>query len=293
MENNDKINYDTQAAKTLGDELRKHRTDAKIDIEDVASRLKLSAEQIDALEKGEYSNFPGLVFVSGYLRSYARFLKIDEQTITKHLHSITPQLEDHVYAVTRSTKSGLSYEDAEKQGFPKWILGAAALALAIGGVYFWQSKSSYENEQANIQNSKDVADTMKTPALKTDNVTVSEMTEDGKKEITNKPEAANEQAASAASDVVEKKPAVKVEKDELWIKVQYRSNLIITDKDGKVVFSRIVPAGSEHRLRGGAPYNVWIGIAAGSEANYGGTPIEPLKHRVAGEKSASFVAGKN
>lgn len=84
MENNDKINYDTQAAKTLGDELRKHRTDVKIDIEDVASRLKLSAEQINALEKGEYSNFPGLVFVSGYLRSYARFLKIDEQTITKH-----------------------------------------------------------------------------------------------------------------------------------------------------------------------------------------------------------------
>ena len=82
------------------------------------------------------------------------------------MHSITPQLEDHVYAVTRNTNSGLSYEDAEKQGFPKWILGAAALALAIGGVYFWQSKSSYENEQANIQNSKDVADTMKTPALK-------------------------------------------------------------------------------------------------------------------------------
>ena len=68
---------------------------------------------------------------------------------------------------------------------------------------------------------------------------------------------------------------------------------LITDKDGKVVFSRIVPAGSEQRLRGGAPYNVWIGIAAGSEANYGGTPIEPLKYRVAGEKSASFVAGKN
>lgn len=105
---------------------------------------------------------------------------------------------------------------------------------------------------------------------------------------------ANDQAASAASAAVqEEKPAVKVEKDELWIKVQYRSNLIIADKDGKVVFSRIVPAGSEQRLRGGAPYNVWIGIAAGSEANYGGTPIEPLKYRVAGEKSASFVAGKN
>ena len=80
---------------------------------------------------------------------------------------------------------------------------------------------------------------------------LAKMTEDGKKEITNKPETANDQATSAASAVVQdEKPAVKVEKDELWIKVQYRSNLIITDKDGKVVFSRIVPAGSEQRLRG-------------------------------------------
>ena len=67
------------------------------------------------LWKREYSGFPGLVFVSGYLRSYARFLKIDEQTIAKHLLSITPQLEDHVYAVTRSANAGLSYQDTESK----------------------------------------------------------------------------------------------------------------------------------------------------------------------------------
>ena len=102
----------------MGDELRKHRTDAKIDIQDVASRLKLSTEQIDALEKAKYSGFPGLVFVSGYLRSYARFLKIDEQTIAKHLLSITPQLEDHVYAVTRSANAGLSYKTLKSKASP-------------------------------------------------------------------------------------------------------------------------------------------------------------------------------
>ena len=45
-------------------------------------------------------------------------------------------------------------------------IGDSRTALVVGGVYFWQSKSSFENEQANIQNSKDVADTMKTPVLK-------------------------------------------------------------------------------------------------------------------------------
>ena len=59
--------------------------------------LKLSAEQINALEKRGMLNFPGLVFVSGYLRSYARFLKIDEQTITKHCTFDTCDLAPHVY----------------------------------------------------------------------------------------------------------------------------------------------------------------------------------------------------
>ena len=290
MENNDKINYDTQAAKTLGDELRKHRTDAKIDIQDVASRLKLSTEQIDALEKGNIPAFPVLVFVSGYLRSYARFLKIDEQIIAKHLRSITPQLEDHVYAVTHSTNSGLSFTDTEKQGFPKWILGIAALALTVGGVCT-AKQIQFENEQANIQNSKDVADTMKTPALKTDNVAVSEMTEDGKKKspISLKWPMITSPAASAA--VQKEKPAVRLRKTNFGLKSNTEANLIIADKDGKVVFSRIVPAGSEQRLRG-AP-TMFGSVLQPARKPITAAPIEPLKYRVAGEKSASFVAGKN
>ena len=289
MENNDKINYDTQAAKTLGDELRKHRTDAKIDIEDVASRLKLSAEQIEALEKGDYSFFSGLVFVMGYLRSYARLLKIDEASITGRLKAISAPEEDHVYLVDRKQNTGLNYQDGEKVGFPKWVLGVAALILLGGGIYVWQSKSNHENEQQVAQNSDAVRNSMQTPDLKKENVAVSNMAENGKQEVSN-----DEKAASsvAASEVAASEPEVKVDSDELWIKVQYRSNLIITDKKGTMIFSRIIPAGSEKRFKGGAPYSVWIGIAAGAQANYGGTTINLAEYRAAGEKSASFVAGK-
>ena len=58
MENNDKINYDTQAAKTLGDELRKHRTDAKIDIQDVASRLNCLPNKLMLWKKANIQAFP-------------------------------------------------------------------------------------------------------------------------------------------------------------------------------------------------------------------------------------------
>ena len=115
------------------------------------------------------------------------------------------------------------------------------------------------------------------------------MAENGKQEISNAEKAASSVAASEAAASA---PEVKVDSDELWIKVQYRSNLIITDRKGTMIFSRIIPAGSERRFKGGAPYNVWIGIATGAQANYGGTTINLAEYRVTGEKSASFVAGK-
>ena len=289
MENQKKNEYDIQAAKSLGDELGQLRHKSGWDIDEVARRLKLSAEQIEALEKGDYSFFSGLVFVMGYLRSYARLLKIDETTITGRLKAISAPEEDHVYLVDRKQNAGLNYQDGEKVGFPKWVLGVAALILLGGGIYVWQSKSNHENEQQVAQNSDAVRNSMQTPDLKKENVAVSNMAENGKQEISNAEKAAS---SVAASEAAASEPEVKVDSDELWIKVQYRSNLIITDKKGTMVFSRIIPAGSERRFKGGAPYNVWIGIATGAQANYGGTTINLAEYRVAGEKSASFVAGK-
>ena len=225
----------------------------------------------------------------GYLRSYARLLKIDETTITGRLKAISAPEEDHVYLVDRKQNTGLNYQDGEKVGFPKWVLGMAALILLGGGIYVWQSKSNHENEQQVAQNSDAVRNSMQTPDLKKENVAVSNMAENGKQEISNAEKAAS---SVAESEAAASEPEVNVDSDELWIKVQYRSNLIITDKKGTMIFSRIIPAGSEKRFKGGAPYNVWIGIAAGAQANYGGTPIQPIQYRAAGEKSASFVAGK-
>ena len=105
-----------------------------------------------------------------------------------------------------------------------------------------------------------------------------------------KVQAANASEASAVAASAEEVP-VSVAPDELWLKVQYRSNLIVKDKNGKMVFSQIIPEGSERRFQGGAPYDVWIGISTGAQANFGGNEI-PVKPYKAGARAASFIAGK-
>lgn len=279
--------YNIQAAQTLGAQLRQAREQQGLSPETVAAKLKLSVEQIQALEAGDYAPFSGLVFAGGFLRTYARLLHLSETEIEGRLNTIMPKAADHVYAVKREQNRGLRYEGSEKAGFPKWILSMAALALLGAVVYAWQSKSNLVNEQQQAEESSAVQNSLQAPALQASNVSVSKMTDAQETP-------ASEASASAASPVAASAAAVPVQvaADELWIKVQYRSNLIIKDKDGKMVFSRIIPAGSEHRFQGGAPYDVWIGIAAGAEANYGGTAIKPESYRAAGERAAAFVAGK-
>lgn len=278
--------YDVQAAKALGGELRERREKQGITLEDISSRLKLSVEQIQNLEKGDYAGFSGVVFAAGFLRSYARLLQMSEADIADRLKTVIPQTADHVYAVDRQNQGGFHYQEIDRAGFPKWIVGAAALLLVIVGVYAWQNKSNMENAQQNAASSHAVQNSLQVPALKASNVTVTAMTESDKQVITADAQA-SEVAASAASE-----PKVVVADGELWIKVKYRSNLIVKDKDGKMVFSQIIPAESERRFKGGAPYEVWVGIAAGAEANYGGTPIHPVEHRAPGKQSATFIAGK-
>jgi cytoskeleton protein RodZ len=53
------------------------RTAAGMAVADAARHLKLSPWQVEALESGDYARLPGPVFVRGFIRNYARLLKID------------------------------------------------------------------------------------------------------------------------------------------------------------------------------------------------------------------------
>lgn len=60
-----------------GSPLAVARVAAGLSIADVGRQLKLSGWQVEALESGDYKRLPGPVFVRGFIRNYARLLKID------------------------------------------------------------------------------------------------------------------------------------------------------------------------------------------------------------------------
>ncbi|MFI4939155.1 MAG: helix-turn-helix domain-containing protein [Burkholderiales bacterium] len=66
-----------RASLTLGARLAAERELKKWPIEHVASQLNLAPRQIQALETDNYAVLPGLASVRGFVRAYAKLLKID------------------------------------------------------------------------------------------------------------------------------------------------------------------------------------------------------------------------
>lgn len=271
------------SAGEFGQLLRCQREQKGLSIGEVSERLKLPARQIEALEKGNYEVLPEPVFVRGFLRSYGRFLDLEESQLDAYLSHFTPPNPIH----KTHTSSGLSYAGSEiKKPFPTWIFGVLA-AIGIGyGIYAWQSKTQTENaQQANHSTitAGDSATTVSASNLNHNNVIVKPMTASdiSASQMTTASGNNSIQAASAAV------PAVS---GELVINARYRTMLTVTNASGEILINQIVPGRSEHRFATGAPFEVRLGYAVGSTATFGGSEIDIDAAR-RGAKIAVFNAG--
>ena len=260
----------------LGAKLRQHREKKGLSVGEVSERLKLPARQIDALENGEYVNLPEPVFVRGFLRSYGRFLDVDEETLNAALSHISPQ--DKVHHAGQS-KFNLGNNATPKKSFPFWIVGLLLVAGLGYGVYMWQTKSQQEHEkqeaETSVLSASGVA-TASVPSLNTNNVIVKPMT------------ASDMQIATASSAASASAPVAAIA-GELVINARYRTMLTVTNAQGEVLINQIVPARSEHRFSNGAPFEVRLGYASGTTVTFNGESFNVEAARRG--KSATFTVG--
>lgn len=78
-----------QTETTISEILRQKRLDSNINLEDAATYLKIKKSDIEAIESGDFENITKHLYILGTLRSYAKFLKIDQEIIAKKITAIT------------------------------------------------------------------------------------------------------------------------------------------------------------------------------------------------------------
>lgn len=65
-------------AESLGEKLRKAREERDISISEVAEQTRISALYLEAIENDDYRPLPGGIFNKGFVKSFAKYVGVDE-----------------------------------------------------------------------------------------------------------------------------------------------------------------------------------------------------------------------
>lgn len=67
-----------EMAESLGEKLRKAREERDISISEVAEQTRISALYLEAIENDDYKPLPGGIFNKGFVKSFAKYVGVDE-----------------------------------------------------------------------------------------------------------------------------------------------------------------------------------------------------------------------
>ena len=119
-----------------GGALRAARESQALTVHEIASRLRLSPKQIEAIEADNFATLPEPTIVRGFIRNYAKQLKIDAQPLLDAYMVIVPTSVPYEMAVKPTSGMRMSNQEKSKSG--RYALAAIALLLAVGVWLFYQ-----------------------------------------------------------------------------------------------------------------------------------------------------------
>lgn len=131
IENNAGTTESAGAPSLPGIVLREARERLGLTVADAAAQTKLAPRQIEALEADDYQRLPEMAFVRGFVRSYAKVLQLDAQSLLAALPQATPSAS-HVSPVSVD----VPFPDARSPQLQNLIWLGAALFLSVVVVAF-------------------------------------------------------------------------------------------------------------------------------------------------------------
>jgi cytoskeletal protein RodZ len=131
---------------TLGEKLIKFRAEARLTVQDMAKAIKVQAKYIEFLENGVYEKLPADVYVRGYLRSYARYLNIDEESLVR----LYEQERNISQSINPAAPQKPGFHERQEKTYTFSARGAviAAITCIILGVtfYLWAQFRQFTTE---------------------------------------------------------------------------------------------------------------------------------------------------
>ena len=119
-----------------GAQLRALREAAQLTINDVAQQLKLAPRQVVAIENDAVDELPGPTFVRGFIRNYARLLRVDAEPLLEAGNLIAPsstpieQVAPTMGEIPLGNGSGMSWT--------RWLIPLALILVLAAGIGYYE-----------------------------------------------------------------------------------------------------------------------------------------------------------
>ncbi len=118
----------------VGDRLRQAREAKGLTLEEVEEITKIRCRYLQALEEEDYGQFPGEVFIRGFLRNYAQALDLDPDEVLAAAGRKVPDPVRSVEAAQGATLDKPPAQEAGSQRLISALIGVVALVgVLLGG----------------------------------------------------------------------------------------------------------------------------------------------------------------
>lgn len=132
---------------TVGERLRGERERQKLTIHQVADGTNIKTDHIRALEDGKWEAFSAPVYIRGFTRTYARYLRLDDKAVVADLDAELGKTADYAGppSLVPQRKGPI---DALMLGLSRvrWrlvfpiLLGLAVVAVVVWGMQWWKTR---------------------------------------------------------------------------------------------------------------------------------------------------------
>lgn len=126
---------------SVGELLRSEREAQEKTLDDVAKATKMSAGILEAIESDRFSVLPAPVYVKGHLRTYARFLGLDEDDVIDKYMRFTQQQEPDELDEWDAVE--IELQEQRRETGKRWVwmaVGAVAVVVVILLVVKWANR---------------------------------------------------------------------------------------------------------------------------------------------------------
>ncbi|CDT76358.1 conserved hypothetical protein [Vibrio coralliirubri] len=298
---------DTQAQENVapaleaGTLLKNKRESLGLTQKQISDRLKLRVTLIQQIEENQFESDQVATFMRGYIRSYAKYVNLDEKVVLSALHHAgdAQHQEQEMLSFSRKTKT-------EKHNSRIMILTWSIFAVIAGisSLWWWQNQQQDTLSQslANTESSEELAvEESLAPEFTSLEVIEAEQNEAGASVIdgteglaaisdaeetldavTQADETPAQQATeteptaevAANAEAVEASTAPEAVANELVMQFTADCWIQVKDATGKTLSTGIKKAGQSLNLSGTAPYKVILGAPEGVSMTFASEPVD-------------------